>query len=44
VVLGGSVITPADAARLRDEGVAAVFGPGTAPPEILATIRALTAT
>jgi methylmalonyl-CoA mutase C-terminal domain/subunit len=42
VVLGGSVITAGDAARLRTEGVAAVFGPGTTPAEILATVRALT--
>lgn len=43
VVLGGSVITPDDAARLEAEGVAAVFGPAAAPTEILASIRAITA-
>jgi methylmalonyl-CoA mutase C-terminal domain/subunit len=43
VVLGGSVITPADAAVLHEEGVAAVFGPGSTPADIVATIRAITA-
>jgi methylmalonyl-CoA mutase C-terminal domain/subunit len=43
VVLGGSVITPADADQLRLEGVAAVFGPGAAPADILETVVALTA-
>jgi methylmalonyl-CoA mutase C-terminal domain/subunit len=43
VVLGGSVITPADAEQLQLEGVAAVFGPGAAPADILATIEALSA-
>jgi len=43
VVLGGSVITPADAEQLRLEGVAAVFGPAAAPADILATIAELTA-
>jgi len=40
VVLGGSVITPADAAQLRTEGVAAVFGPGTTPAHIIESIKA----
>ena len=42
VVLGGSVITPADAEQLRLEGVAAVFGPGVGPDEILATLATVT--
>lgn len=41
VVIGGSVITPADAERLRGEGVAAVFGPSAKGEEIVETIRAL---
>ena len=43
VVLGGSVITPADAEQLKLEGVAAVFGPGAAPDVILATMAQVTA-
>jgi methylmalonyl-CoA mutase C-terminal domain/subunit len=42
VVLGGAVITPTDAAALRSDGVAAVFGPSTTPTDILATIRSIT--
>ena len=42
VVLGGSVITPADAAQLELEGVAAVFGPGTSASGILDSIKAIT--
>lgn len=42
VVLGGSVITPADAAQLELEGVAAVFGPGTSASAILDSIKAIT--
>ena len=42
VVLGGSVITPADAAQLEAEGVAAVFGPGTSATGILDAITAIT--
>ncbi len=38
VVLGGSVITQADAKELLDLGVAAVFGPGAAREDIIATI------
>ena len=41
VVLGGSVMTPGDAARVREKGVAATFGPGAAPEDIVATIRRL---
>lgn len=43
VVLGGAVITPTDAEQLRLEGVAAVFGPGATPADILATLEAVTA-
>ena len=43
IVLGGAVITPTDAADLQRDGVAAVFGPGTAPADILATIHDITA-
>jgi methylmalonyl-CoA mutase, C-terminal domain len=42
VVLGGSVITPDDAAQLELEGVAAVFGPGASPAHILDSIRQIT--
>ena len=41
VVLGGSVITPADAAALKREGVAAVFGPGATPAHIIESIAAI---
>jgi methylmalonyl-CoA mutase C-terminal domain/subunit len=41
VVLGGSVMTPTDAARVREKGVAATFGPGAAPEDIVATVRGL---
>jgi enoyl-CoA hydratase len=41
VVLGGSVITPADAAAMRAAGVAAVFGPDATPDRIVHEIRAL---
>lgn len=43
VVLGGSVITPADAAAMRAAGVAAVFGADAAPGEMIAEIQALVA-
>ena len=42
VVLGGSVINPADAEQLRLEGVAAVFGPGATPADILVRLEAVT--
>jgi methylmalonyl-CoA mutase, C-terminal domain len=42
VVLGGSVITPADAAQLELEGVAAVFGAGMNASAILESIKAIT--
>ena len=41
VVVGGSVITPADGKKLLDMGVAAVFGPGAPEKEIVEKIRAL---
>jgi methylmalonyl-CoA mutase, C-terminal domain len=41
VVAGGSVITPADADTLIAMGVAAVFGPGSDPEAMIATIRQL---
>lgn len=39
VVLGGAVITPADAAALQSDGVAAVVRAGASPAEIVQTIR-----
>jgi len=41
VVVGGSVITPGDARAIRAKGVAATFGPGADPGEIVRTIEAL---
>jgi methylmalonyl-CoA mutase C-terminal domain/subunit len=41
VIAGGSVITPADADTLTGMGVAAVFGPGSDPGAMIATIRQL---
>ena len=43
VVLGGSVITPEDAAAMHAAGVAAVFGADASPRDMIATIRALLA-
>lgn len=43
VVLGGSVITPADAAAMRAAGIAAVFGADATPDDMIAGIRALVA-
>lgn len=43
VVMGGSVITPADARALVEMGVAAAFGPGATREEIIATITELAA-
>ena len=43
VVLGGSVITAADRAALLAKGVAATFGPGALPEDIIATMRRLAA-
>ncbi|MBI3785895.1 MAG: cobalamin B12-binding domain-containing protein [Deltaproteobacteria bacterium] len=36
VVVGGSVVTPADARNLLDRGVGAAFGPTAVPAEIIA--------
>lgn len=41
VVVGGSVLTPSDRARLSALGVAACFGAGATPDEIIDAIRAL---
>ncbi len=41
VVLGGSIITPADEAAMRAQGVAAVFGPGADSETITGTIAGL---
>ncbi|MFZ5632886.1 MAG: cobalamin B12-binding domain-containing protein [Bacillota bacterium] len=41
LVVGGSVITPADARSLTGLGVSAVFGPGAAREDIIATIAEL---
>lgn len=43
VVLGGSVITEADAAQMRAAGVADIFGPEASPDQIVSHIRALAA-
>ncbi|MGR8921097.1 MAG: cobalamin B12-binding domain-containing protein [Gammaproteobacteria bacterium] len=43
VVLGGSVITDEDAAAMRDKGVAAVFGSGSAATDVVEAIRKLVA-
>ncbi len=43
VVLGGSVITPADTRAMRETGVAAVFGPEATADQIVRDIRALAA-
>src|SRR5690606_4695359 len=39
LVIGGGVIPPDDAERLREAGIAAIFGPGTPTAEIVAFIR-----
>ena len=39
VVVGGSVITPADREKLKEMGVAAAFGPSSTNQEIIETIR-----
>ena len=41
VVVGGSVVTPTDARAIRARGVAAAFGPGADPAEIVRTIEQL---
>lgn len=39
LLFGGGIIPPEDAALLRDQGVAAIFGPGSSLAEIVAFIR-----
>ena len=39
LVIGGGVIPPDDAARLKEAGIAAIFGPGTPTREIVEFIR-----
>jgi methylmalonyl-CoA mutase C-terminal domain/subunit len=41
VVVGGSVVTPADARKVLEGGVAAAFGPGARPEEFISTIERL---
>lgn len=41
VVLGGSVVTAADAQQMKQQGVAAVFGPSSASDGIVSTIAEL---
>ena len=41
LMVGGSVISPADKARLLEKGVAAVFRAGASRDEIVATVRQL---
>jgi methylmalonyl-CoA mutase C-terminal domain/subunit len=41
LMIGGSVIGPADKARLLKKGVSAVFGAGTTSDDIVATVRKL---
>ena len=41
VVVGGSVVTPADARAVRAKGVAAAFGPTAESTEIVASIERL---
>jgi methylmalonyl-CoA mutase C-terminal domain/subunit len=43
VVVGGSVLTAGDARALKKLGVAATFGAGSTPPDMIATIRDLSA-
>lgn len=43
VVLGGSVITEADAAQMRAVGVADIFGPESSSEQIVSSVRALAA-
>lgn len=40
LVIAGGIIPDADAARLREQGIAAVFPPGTAIESIVAFVRA----
>ncbi len=39
LVLGGGTVPPADAKRLREYGIAEIFGPGTKTQDIIAFIK-----
>ncbi len=41
VIVGGSVITPADGKKLTDMGAAAVFGPGYPEKDMIETIKGI---
>jgi methylmalonyl-CoA mutase C-terminal domain/subunit len=41
IVLGGSVITPSDASRMKEQGVSAVFGAGASRDEIIEILTGL---
>lgn len=41
VVVGGSVVTPADARAIEAKGVAACFGPGSREEHVVATVARL---
>jgi methylmalonyl-CoA mutase, C-terminal domain len=43
LMIGGSVISPSDKARLLEKGVAAVFGAGASADDIVAAVRELAA-
>ncbi len=43
VIVGGSIITPRDAQNVLAKGIAAAFGPGVGPEEIVSTISAIAA-
>ena len=42
ILFGGGIIPDADAAQLRAQGVAAIFGPGSSLAEIVAFLRGTT--
>ena len=44
IVLGGGVIPDEDAEKLRDWGVASVFGPGSSPDQVIEFVREKVAT
>ena len=39
LVLGGGTVPPADAKRLREYGIAEIFGPGTKTQDIIAFVK-----
>ncbi len=41
LMIGGSIISPSDKARLLEKGVSAVFGAGASSDDIVATVRKL---